>query len=916
MLDAATLEAITQEARQAFLDEDAPECLSLLTDGLKQLESAFQTPQSPEVLQPIYKNLGRAAHSLKGGAGMAVMPTLNQLCHRMEDLFEALERGRIEDHPTALGLLSLATEEVQTLIDAAIAGTVQEEAPQTLEITIALTEFLGTLGEAQETGDNHDALDNFVTVALGVELEACLVRVENLLSPEHSEQAVQDSFHLLQEECTLLGQALSCAWLEEAITIARQVEAEQTLPLKDLAAIVITEIRQLRDRYLQSQSTEISEKLRNLLPQPVTPKPAIAKTPPPSSKSRKSKTEAPTGRQNLRISLDRLNRMSNTVSDLLISHERLLVYDKQLRQASRNLKRRSQQLLPMREQVESLYDELTFREEQVTLKDTQNGKQQSFLAEFDALEFDQYTAAHSTLQRFQELMVQVQEIHEDIDLIERELQETLLHVRQSLDSLDGDLTQSRLVPFSTLANAFVQPIEKLNKRHFKSAQLAVEGENVLVELAILEQLRTPLTHLIRNAFDHGIEMPRERVAQGKPESGQITLSAAIVSNQVKITVADDGGGINLNKIRQRAVERGLVAPDAMLSREDILDYIFAPGFSTADNVSDLSGRGLGLDIVKNQIEQQRGSLRIETQTGKGTQFIIRIPLTLNILSILLVRCQQQLLAFPSENVLRVLPLVEYPIVNNQITWQEQSLPVRALEQLLSYHTPQVLHARRQNQPTSVGLMLSMNNRQVVVTVDQIVDERQLVFKALDPITPIPAYLAGCTVLGTGELVPILLPEYFEELWQATEPQFLRQLTPPTAIAPALTEDPFILTIDDSIMVRRTMNRILTRSGYQVMECRDGKEAWELLNQQRQDFKLIVCDLEMPNMDGFSLLQLIRADEKLKQIPVMVLTSRESDSHRQRAIALGANDYVTKPFQPNTLLEKIAALITAPTKIMG
>ncbi len=909
MLDAATLEAITQEARQAFLDEDAPECLSLLTDGLKQLEGALQTAQSPEALQPIYKNLGRAAHSLKGGAGMAVMPTLNQLCHRMEDLFEALEKGRVEDHPTALGLLTLATEEVQTLIDAAIAGSVQEESPQTLEITTALTEFLGTLGEASDTHESHDAPDNFITVALGVELEACLVRVENLLPPGNSEQSLQESFHLLQEECTLLGQALSCAWLEEAITIARQIEAQKTLPLKDLAAIVITEIRQLRDRHLQAQSTEISETLRGLLPH-VTPSTAEpTKVPLKPTKAAKPKTETPSGRQNLRISLDRLNRMSNTVSDLLISHERLLVYDQQLRQASRNLKRRSQQLIPMREQVESLYDELTFREEQVTIKDTKNGKKQSFLEEFDALEFDQYTAAHSTLQRFQELMVQVQEIHEDIDLIERELQDTLLHVRQSLDSLDGDLTQSRLVPFSTLANAFIQPVEKLNKRHFKSAKLSIEGENVLVELSILEQLRTPLTHLIRNAFDHGIETPRERIAMGKAEIGEITLSAAIVSNQVKITVADDGNGININKVRQRAIELGLIAADATLSREEILDYIFAPGFSTADSVSDLSGRGLGLDIVKSQIEQQRGSLRIETKTGKGTQFIIRIPLTLNILSILLVRCQQQLLAFPSENVLRVLPLVEYPIVNNQITWQEQSLPVRSLEQLLPYHTPQVLQARRPDQPPSVGLMLSMNNRLVVVTVDQIVDERQLVFKALDPITPIPNYLAGCTVLGTGELVPILLPEYFEELWQATEPQFLRQLTPPsTEIATALTEEPFILTIDDSIMVRRTMNRILTRSGYQVMECRDGKEAWDLLNQQRQDFKLIVCDLEMPNMDGFSLLQLIRADEKLKQIPVMVLTSRESDSHRQRAIALGANDYVTKPFQPNTLLEKIATLI--------
>jgi len=205
-------------------------------------------------------------------------------------------------------------------------------------------------------------------------------------------------------------------------------------------------------------------------------------------------------------------------------------------------------------------------------------------------------------------------------------------------------------------------------------------------------------------------------------------------------------------------------------------------------------------------------------------------------------------------------------------------------------------------------MLPINNKMAVVTVDQIVDERQLVFKAFDLITPIPSYLAGCTVLGTGEVVPILLPEYFEELWQKTEVNTARRATP--AISQN-NEENSILIIDDSIMVRRTLTRILTRSDYQVMECRDGKEAWDLLIQHLQSFKLILCDLEMPNMDGFSLLQLIRADESFKSIPVVVLTSRESDVHRQRAIALGANAYVTKPFQPNLLLETIAGLISAP-----
>ncbi len=902
MLNAATLEAITQEARQVFLEEEAPLCLNLLIEGLPQLEIALQTSQSNEHCQPIYKNLGRAAHSLKGGSGMAVMPTLNQLCHRMEDLFEALERGRVEDQVTAFGLLSLATEEVQVLIDAAIAGQVDEQPEQILEITAALEEFLGTLAEGQEVVNNNETPYNFIVTALDVELEACLVRVEQLLSPETSEKNLQQNFSLLQEESTLLGQALNCHWLEEIITLAQQIQATQPIALQELIPVVITEIRQLRGKYLQFQPIEISKNLRDLLPQTVLSQKEISPIPVQPVIPAKIIAETQNSQKNLRIPLERLNRMSNTVSELLINHERLLIYDRQLQQASRNLKKRSQQLMPMREEVESLYDELTFREEQVTISKPNNNNQNNFLEEFDALEFDQYTTAHTTLQRFQELMVQVQEIHEDVDLIERELQETLLQVRQSLDSLDGDLNQSRLVPFSTLAKAFIQPIEKLSQRHIKSATLSIEGENVLVELAILEQLRTPLTHLIRNAFDHGIELPRERVAMGKPETGEIKLSASITSNQVLIAIADDGKGIDLNKVRQRALKLGLITPEGTPSREEILDYIFAPGFSTAEGISDLSGRGLGLDIVKIGVEMQRGSLKVETQAGKGTRFIIRIPLTLNILSILLVRCQQQFLAFPSESVTRIISLTEFPIVNGQITWQEQSFPVRSLEQLLPYNVPNIFQTNS-NRQSNVGLMLPINNKMVVVTVEQIVDERQLVFKAFDQITPIPNYLAGCVVLGTGEVVPILLPEYFEELWQQTQPKLARSVTSPE-LNFNLSEENSILVIDDSIMVRRTLNRMLTRSGYQVMECRDGKEAWDLLNLRNQNFKLILCDLEMPNMDGFSLLQMLRLNASFKEIPVIILTSRESEVHRKRAIALGANAYVTKPFQPNSLIEMI------------
>ncbi|MGL5032612.1 MAG: ATP-binding protein, partial [Microcystaceae cyanobacterium] len=404
----------------------------------------------------------------------------------------------------------------------------------------------------------------------------------------------------------------------------------------------IAEIRLQREQFLAGQTPVISPSFQALLPEPEV---VTAIAPPPQiveiaevaevalSKPKavlapvepKITAEPKTSRQNLRIPLERLTRMSNTVSELLINHERLLIYDKQLRQASRSLKQRSQQLVPMREQVESLYDELTFSEAVYS-----NGSEPETLApiqNFDALEFDRYSSVHTILQRFQELMVQVQEIQEDVDIVERDLQETLIDVRSSLNSLDTDLTESRLLPFGPLAKSFIQPLEKLSERYKKPTQVVIIGENVLVEVSVLEQLRTPLTHLIRNAFDHGLELPKERRSQGKDTQGTLTLKAETQGNQVLITVADDGRGINLEKIRQKALALGILSEkEAKTNQPDrILDCLFAPGFSTATQVSDLSGRGLGLDIVKHLIESLRGTIKLETEAGKGSRFIIRIP---------------------------------------------------------------------------------------------------------------------------------------------------------------------------------------------------------------------------------------------------------------------------------------------------
>ncbi|NJL82921.1 MAG: response regulator [Chloroflexaceae bacterium] len=481
-------------------------------------------------------------------------------------------------------------------------------------------------------------------------------------------------------------------------------------------------------------------------------------------------------------------------------------------------------------------------------------------------------------------------------------------MRHQLDSLHGDLNQSRLVPFGTLAGRFVQPITTLSQRHNKAVELAIEGESVAVDQAVLEQLRTPLTHLLRNAFDHGIELPQERIAQGKTRTGKIRLIATQKSNFVTITVADDGRGVNLEKVYQRALAKRLCSPETrfeQLTQEQILEFLFRPGFSTAATVGSLSGRGVGLDIVRSDVERLHGSLRIETEPGWGSQFIIRIPLTLNILPLLLCRSHQRCLAVPAENVNDVINISDFPTETTDETglvrrlhWHNQWLPLVSLQQLLPYQ--QSMPAEGAAGLPNIGIVLSMNDKYLVAAIDEMLGERRLVVKPFDSVVPIPLYLAGCTVLGTGEVVPIVVPDYFEELLAGLHAQAPTK-HPPVAIA---GERPSILVVDDSIAVRRTLNRLLTQAGYQVLQCRDGQEAWEVLNQQNMAFNLAICDLEMPRMDGFTLLQKIRASG-YKELPVVVLTSRESDLHRKKASQLGANGYMTKPFHPVAFLEEIS-----------
>lgn len=620
--------------------------------------------------------------------------------------------------------------------------------------------------------------------------------------------------------------------------------------------------------------------------------------------------KSPGPEASLRLPISRLNALADAVGDLLIHSERVTLDHQRLRRSGQELKRQTRQFYRLRERIQTCYDDL--------LLPTRQGLPTAAQGEFDPLEFDRFTDLHSLLQDLQEFLSRIDEYADDIVLLNQSAQESQNQVRKELDTLRHSLTEARMVRFETLADRFRRPLWDLNQRYGKQVQFQVAGGETELDRVILDHLYEPLLHLIRNAFDHGQEPPRDRAAAGKPPQGRILLGARQAGTSVMITITDDGRGIDLAKVQAKAQEMGLLPPGRATPAQ-VLSCLFTPGFSTATTVGELSGRGVGLDVVKTQLDQLRGSVQVQTQVGKGTRFILVVPSSLNILPLLL--CQQQrpwgapaLVAIPSSQVLELVELDPATLGAGMVSWRDRRLPLISLQQLLpppthpwaqeaqspDWELPGRITAATQF-AGSIAVILQ-GTQPLALQVDTLLEEREMVLKALDPWLSAPPYLSGCTLLPQGQVVPVLSPESLGQ-WS---------VTPAPAAAPALPAPPApptgtIVVVDDSVAARRWLSHALVQAGYGVVQCRDGQEAWERL-QEGLECQLLISDVEMPRMDGFQLLQRVRADDRLGALPVALLTSRQSDRHVAQAEHLGVTAYFTKPLGIQDLVRSLPELL--------
>ncbi|MGZ5226164.1 MAG: Hpt domain-containing protein [Burkholderiales bacterium] len=547
-------------------------------------------------------------------------------------------------------------------------------------------------------------------------------------------------------------------------------------------------------------------------------------------------------------------------------------------------------------------------------------------AHFDPLEFDRFT-------RLQELTRLMAESVNDVATVQQNLMRNLDEGEAALGAqarttreLQDDLVRIRMAPFSSLSDRLYRVARLASKDVGKRVRLDIRGAQSELDRGVLDRISPALEHLLRNSIAHGIEPDSARTAAGKPETGEIVIEVRQEGNEVVLGIADDGAGLDIARIRAQALAKGLMQKDEVLSDAQIADFIFRSGFSTAESVSEIAGRGVGLDVVRNEISSLGGRIEMAFERGKGTRFTIYLSLTLAVLKAVVIRVGEEIYALPSLLVEQVQSLKPEPLATaysaREIFWRDARYPLYYLAHLLA----QTKTAASQQRYSPVLLLRSGPHR-AAIHVDQLLGSQEIVVKNVGPQLARVAGVTGAAVLAGGETVLILnpvplahraavagvpsgVPVASSASPGSAEPIVSRKTSePPAARAAAPVRQATVLVVDDSLTVRKITSRTLTREGYNVVVAKDGIEALEKMQTRAPD--VIVTDIEMPRMDGFDLTRNIRADPRLKDLPVIMITSRTADKHREHAAELGVTVFLGKPYEERQLLENISGAMRIP-----
>jgi len=671
-------------------------------------------------------------------------------------------------------------------------------------------------------------------------------------------------------------------------TVETAVPVEFTIEPEDTVSMVIV------NSPLADELAEITRPPVEPPPPPPPPEPEPEPAPVAAeaapTKAAPTKSAAARGEQRqefARIDADLLEDLLNAAGEISIYHSRL---SQQISLIEFNVEELEQTVARLREQLRKL-DSETEAQIMHSHQDTMVAK------DFDPLELDRYSNLQQLSRALAETSNDLTSLKDLLKNLTTESESLLVQQSRVTAELQDGLMRTRMVPFERHVPRLTRLVRQIAKEAGKHAELAVEGASGELDRQVLDKMLPPLEHMLRNAIVHGIEPAKDRQKENKPATGRITIRLHREGSEMIIDVADDGRGLDVDAIRRKAYELDMLKPDSKVTDEEIMNLILTPGFSTADKVTQAAGRGVGMDVVANEVKKLGGSLRISSVTGQGTNFTVRLPFTLAITQALIVRTGEEVYALPLPSVEGVarIPRAE---LENLLSQTEPSYEYG--EQTYKFrHLGMYLGGQAATLPEDEAfipvILVRAGEFSAALLMDEMLASREIVVKSVGPQLASIRGIAGATILGDGSIVLIL--DIISLVRTGAPVVELKKA------APTPTDDrPLALVVDDSITVRRVTERFLQRNGMRVVTAKDGLDAISVISDHKPD--IILLDIEMPRMDGYEFASHVRNDARVADVPIIMITSRVGDKHRARAIELGVNDYIGKPFQDSALLAAI------------
>lgn len=921
--DAELVDIFLEEA-QEILDSSASNLQDWLAD------SANDAP-----LHAILRDL----HTLKGGARMAEIRPVGDLTHELEFLYEGLAAQRIELVTGLPELLLRCQDALVEMIEGMLAGRPISDGVSLMQ---AISEFRADpqrspeLPEietptqpsspvSQEQAAAQEQVESADTATAPPMLSMFLEEAAELLEPcaallaqaATAPQALAELLHRIQSlkgSARLADQtaiAELARTLETALQQGSPLAVELLKPVLDELEAAVAQLGAGQPLPRVDWSPALSTALPVAASTPQAPQPAqqtLAAVQDILQRAMQGEQQPATStargnlQETIKVPAPLLEELVNLAGETSIFRGRV---EQQVNDIS-------QTLTDMESTIERVRDQLRRldMETQAQILSRHQEEIEQGYEEFDPLEMDRYSQLQQLSRSLFESASDMLDLKETLAVKSRDAETLLVQQARVNTELQEGLMRTRMVPFERLLPRLRRVVRQVSAELGKQVVLAVGSADGEMDRSVLERMMGPLEHMLRNAVDHGIELPQLREERGKPEEGTITLDLRREGSEIVMQLADDGGGVNLASVRNKAIELGLMDADAVLTDQEVLQFILEAGFTTAQQITQISGRGVGMDVVNSEVKQLGGSMMVATEAGSGTTFVIRLPFTVSVNRALMVYSGDDLYAIPLNTIEGIVRVSGYELEAYYapdappFEYAGKAYDLRYLGDLLV--TGQQPKLSGHSLPLPVILVRGAEHT-VAVQVDALAGSREIVVKSLGKQFAVVPGISGATILGDGRVVVILDLLAVIRAQQALYSQQQLAAERAAAIAPQTRRLPLVMVVDDSITVRKVTTRLLERHGMEVVTAKDGVEAIARLQDLHPD--LMLLDIEMPRMDGFEVATLVRHDERLQDLPIVMITSRTGEKHRERAFSLGVNEYLGKPYQETQLLEVIGSLVS-------